>query len=147
MRQHCLQLFWTKRTSPRCINHYFLFLISVTLNFELLVIIWFVHLSQSTDGGDLTVTYRAAAGKKMNQRKRARSERTNSSQHNMLKDCAIRWPGTFLSLWSHETSPAIVRPITIEWNCSYPCPFLPGRCGQIRGRCIPMHADACRCGN
>jgi len=31
--------------------------------------------SQST-GGDLTVTYRAAAGKKMNQRKRARSERT-----------------------------------------------------------------------
>ena len=35
--------------------------------------------SRSTDG-DLTVTYRTAAGKKMNQRKRARVERTNSSQ-------------------------------------------------------------------
>jgi len=47
--------------------------------------------SQST-GGDLMVmvTYRAVARKKMNQRKRARSERTNSSQYNSLKDCANR---------------------------------------------------------
>ena len=77
--------------------------------------------------------YRAAAGKKINQRKRSLAKRTISWQQ------AKRLRNYLPSLCPVTAGLTLIKHCQISSaQYSYPCPFFVGRCGQNRGRCGPM---------